>query len=111
MIMNELLKPDQRKHFPITKCLRKILADKVNEYKSTHQYSHIINNYPVTIFSKKQCRFLDKNAFTSQSVFFEKQSAHIDEVKNGWMRDMIYPSTWNKMFFFKKCSKNMEQMY
>lgn len=81
MIMNELLKPDQRKHFPITKCLRKILADKVNEYKSTHQYSHIINNYPVTIFSKKQCRFLNKNAFTSQSVFFEKQSAHIDEVK------------------------------
>lgn len=80
IIMNELLKPSQRKHFPITKCLRKILADKVNAYKSTHQYSHIINNYPVTIFSKKQCKFLDKNEFTSQSVLFEKQSAHIDEV-------------------------------
>lgn len=80
IIMNELLKPSQRKHFPIIKCLRKILADKVNDYKSTHQYSHIINNYPVTIFSKKQCKFLSKNAFTLQSVLFEKQSAHIDEV-------------------------------
>ena len=78
--MNELLKPSQRKHFPITKCLRKILADKVNDYKSTHQYSHIINNYPITIFSKRQCKFLDKKGFTLQSVFFEKQSAHIDEV-------------------------------
>ena len=80
IIMNELLEPSQRKHFPITKCLRKILADKVNDYKNTHQYSHIINNYPVTIFSKKQCKFLDKKAFILQSVFFEKQSAHIDEV-------------------------------
>lgn len=86
IIMNELLKPSQRKHFPITKCLRKILADKVNDYKSTHQYSHIINNYPVTIFSKKQCKFLDKNAFTLQSVLFEKQSAHIDEVAK-WVEE------------------------
>ena len=78
--MNELLKPSQRKHFPITKCLRKILVDKVNDYKNTYQYSHIINNYPVTIFSKKQCKFLDKNEFISKSVLFEKQSAHIDEV-------------------------------
>ena len=86
IIMNELLKPSQRKHFPITKCLRKILADKVNDYKSTHQYSHIINNYPVTIFSKKQCKFLDKNAFTLQSVLFEKQSAQIDEVAK-WVEE------------------------
>ena len=80
--MNELSKPNivQRQHFPIAKCLRKILADKVNDYKNTHQYSHIINNYPVTIFSKKQCKFFTTNEFVSQSVLFEKQSAHIDEV-------------------------------
>lgn len=111
MIMNELLKPSQRKHFPITKCLRKILADKVNDYKNTHQYSHIINNYPVTIFSKKQCKFLDKKAFILQSVFFEKQSAHIDEVKK-WVNERYDLSIHlEQNVLFQKVFQKYEQMF
>ena len=96
--MNELaklkLQPSKRQHFPIAKCMRKILSDKLDDYKSQANCSglrNIIHHYPITIFSRKQGIFLSKNDFVLQSKWFDKQSAHVDEVAK-WIDERYYLS-------------------
>ena len=96
--MNELaklkLQPSQRQNFPIAKCMRKILFNKLDNYKSnpnSRNIRNIIHHYPITIFSKPQGIFLSKKQFISQSKWFDKQSAHIDEVEK-WIDETYYLS-------------------
>ena len=96
--MNELaklkLQPSKRQHFPIAKCMRKILSDKLDDYKAQsncYGLRNIIHNYPITIFSRKQGIFLSKNDFVLQSKWFDKQSAHVDEVAK-WIDERYYLS-------------------